>query len=169
MGSVKRRFFLKEKDAKNLLKEISEIFGAGLFGVGAKPKVEVAEIPPGEIFIINDKPALIRCDGVLMPALTFEDLISILPKVIVDMGAIPHICNGADIMAPGIVRVEGKFKEGSFTAVLDEKHGKAIAVAKALLGSEEIKRLKHGKALKNLHYVGDAFWEAINTFQKRRG
>lgn len=169
MGSVKRRFFLKEKDAKNLLREISEIFGTGLFGVGAKPKIEVAEISSGEIFIINDKPALIRCNGVLMPTLTFQGLISILPKVIVDMGAIPHVCNGADIMAPGIVRVEGEFKEGSLTVVLDEKHGKAIAVAKALVGSEEIKSLKHGKALKNLHYVGDAFWEAINTFQKRRG
>lgn len=169
MGSVKRRFFLKEKDAKNLLKEMSEIFGAGLFGDVAKQKIEVAEIPEGEIFIINDKPALIRCDGILMPALTFQDLISILPKVIVDMGAIPHICNGADIMAPGIVRVEGEFKEGSLTVVLDEKHGKAIAVAKALVGSEEIKGLKHGRALKNLHYVGDAFWEAINMFQKRKG
>ncbi len=167
MGSIKRRFFLKEKDAKNLLREISEIFGAGLFGVGAKPKVEVAEVPRGEIFMIDNKPALIRFEGVLMPALTFEDLINSLPKVIVDMGAIPHVCNGADIMAPGIVKVEGEFREGSLIAVLDEKYRKSIAVAKALVGSEEIKRLRHGKVLKNLHYVGDVFWEAIAMFQKR--
>lgn len=168
MSGIKRRFFLKEKDAKNFLKEMLEIFGAGLSGLGAKPKIEVAEVSPGEIFIINDKPALIRCEGVLIPALTFEGLINSLPKVIVDMGAVPHICNGADIMAPGIVGVEGEFKEGSIIVVLDEKHKKAIAVAKALVGSWEIKRLRHGRVLKNLHYVGDEFWEAITMFQKRK-
>jgi len=167
MDSVKRRFFLKEKDAKSLLREISEIFGDTFFG--AKPKIEVAEVPRGEIFIVNGRPALIRCEGSLMPALTFEELISDLPKVIVDMGAIPYVCNGADIMAPGIVGIEGEFKEGSLTAVLDEKHRKAIAVAKALFSSEEIRGLKHGKALKNLHYVGDSFWEVIKIFQKRGG
>jgi PUA domain protein len=165
MENVKRRFFLKEKDAKNLLKETSKIFGDALFEV--KPKIEVAEIPRGEIFIVNGRPVLIRYEGGLVPALTFEDLISNLPKVIVDMGAIPHICNGADIMAPGIVGIEGKFKEGSLAAVLDEKHKKTIAVAKALVSSEEIRGLKHGKALKNLHYVGDSFWEVIKIFQRR--
>jgi predicted RNA-binding protein (TIGR00451 family) len=37
------------------------------------------------------------------------------------MGAVPHICNGADIMAPGIVKVEREFQARAMAVVVDEK------------------------------------------------
>ncbi len=163
MSYVKRRFFLREKEKKHLLKKFSEEFGVDaeqMFGV--KPLIEVAETPEIKIFIVNGKPLLMSTvTGDLIPTLMFNDLIRLLPKVIVDMGAIPHICNGADVMAPGIVKVDGKFEEGDFVIVLDEKHGKAIAIVKALLGSKDIKDLKRGKIFKNLHYVGDSIWRIM--------
>ena len=163
------RYPLRKRDVKNLLEEFSRIFGNEIRGIfGSKPKIEVAKISRGEIFIVNDKPVLLKVEGTIIPALTFSPLINVLPKAIVDMGAVPHICNGADVMVPGIVEIEGQFREGDSVAVLDEKHRKAISVTRALMHSDAIKLLKRGKALKNLHYVGDGFWKTIKTLQKRK-
>ena len=75
------------------------------------------------------------------------------------MGAVKHILNGADIMAPGIVRIIGDFKKGDLVLVVDEKYGKPLAVCEALYSSEEISKMSKGKVLKNLHYVGDKVWK----------
>lgn len=164
MKHIKRRVFLRERERKRFLKRFSEHFGVDakhLFG--AKPLIEIAEISEiVKIFIINDKPLLIgTVHGELIPTLIFNDLIQLLPKVIVDMGAVPHICNGADVMAPGIVKINGELKRGDLAVVLDERYGKAIAIVKALLGSEEAKGLRYGKIFKNLHYIGDLIWKII--------
>lgn len=163
------RYSLKKRDVKNLLEELSKIFGNEVMRIfGSRPKIESAKVSHGEILIINNSPALLRVEGIIIPTLAFYPLIEILPKVVVDMGAVPHICNGADVMAPGIVRIEGEFREGEPVIVLDEKHGKAIAVTRALIRSDIIGTLKHGRVLKNLHYVGDAFWEAMKAFRNER-
>jgi len=162
MSIIKRRYFLRESERKDLFKNFTEKFGVSpeqFFGV--KPKIEVVFTNKGKIFIIDRRPVLMDLEGELIPTLIFEEILQKLPKVIVDMGAIPHICNGADIMAPGIVRIEGEFKEGALALILDEKHGKAIAVVKALLSSENIKALKRGKVFENLHYVGDLAWRVV--------
>ena len=163
MGYVKRRFFLRGRERKSLLKKFSEDFNFNVEQIfGTKPLVEVAETPKNKIFIINGKPLLMStADGDLIPTLIFNDLIQCLPKIIVDMGAVPHICNGADVMAPGVVRIDGEFKEGDLAVVLDERHGKAIAIVKALLDSEAVRDLKRGKIFKNLHYVGDSIWKIM--------
>lgn len=86
-----------------------------------------------------------------------------LPRITVDMGAVPHVCNGSDVMAPGIRKIEGDFVVGSLLTVVDERHGKFIAVGESLLGLEEMKAARRGKVIKNLHYVGDKVWDAIKT------
>lgn len=162
MSIIKRRYSLRESERKNLFKRLSEKFG-GVFEriFEEKPKIEVIEARKSRILLINGKPLLIDVGGDLIPTLIFEEAIRNLPKVIVNMGAVPHICNGADVMAPGVVKIEGEFKEGDLALVLDERYGKAIAVVRALLKSEDMKTLKHGKVFENLHYVGDLYWKMI--------
>ena len=46
------------------------------------------------------------------------------------MGAIPYVCKGATVMAPGIVRVEGEFGKGDLVLIVDMKHGKALALGR---------------------------------------
>ena len=48
------------------------------------------------------------------------------------MGAIPYICKGADVMAPGIKEIPLNFNEGDIVVVRDIKHRKALAIGKAL-------------------------------------
>jgi PUA domain protein len=84
-----------------------------------------------------------------------------MPRIVVDMGAVPHVVGGADIMAPGIRKVSGEFAERQFLVVVDEKHGKYLAVGRALVGSGPMAATKKGKVVENLHYVGDLIWEVI--------
>jgi len=160
---VKHRHVLKSSEKRAFIKRFTETFNINIEEiVGDRIEIEVAELhEKATLIIINGRPLLIESEGDLVPTLLFDELIGRFPKVFVDMGAIPHICNGADIMAPGIVRVDGEFKEGDLITVLDEKHGKAIAIARSLVNSEVIRNLKRGKVLKNIHYVGDPIWKII--------
>ncbi|MEM2321013.1 MAG: PUA domain-containing protein [Candidatus Bathyarchaeia archaeon] len=161
---IKRRYSLKSSEKKALSRRIFDEFGIYIEDiVGDEMNIEVAELHEKKtLMIINGRSLFTESEGVLIPTLLFEELVGRLPKAFVDMGAVPHICNGADVMAPGIVRIEGEFKEGDFVAVLDEKHGKAIAITRALTSSEVIKGLKRGKVLKNIHYIGDSIWKIIS-------
>jgi len=42
--------------------------------------------------------------------------------------------------------------------VREEKKGRGISVGRSLLSSSEMERVQKGPSLKNLHYVGDRFW-----------
>ena len=81
-----------------------------------------------------------------------------LPKVVVDVGAIRFVVNGADIMRPGIRTLE-EFEQNSLVIVVDEKHNKPLAVTIALFDSNTIRSMSKGRVLENIHFVGDDIWE----------
>ncbi len=153
------RGFLKNKESKILLRNVLTKYGLPENFFKEKAKVEVLKVKENkQLFFIEGKPLLFAINGEVYPTLIFFEILTRLPKVVIDMGAIPHVCNGADIMAPGIKKIEGSFIKGSTVLVIDEKYGKAIAVGLALINSEEIENIKKGKCIKNLHYVGDEVW-----------
>ena len=160
----RRRHFLKEKEAKRFLLEVSKTLGTDIERLlGSKTGVEVNETEISEVFIFDGRPLLARSNGVLFPTLYFEELFSIIPKIVVDMGAVPYVCKGADVMAPGLVTIKGEFEENDLLLVVDERHGKPLAVGVALFGSEDMKVLNSGKIVKNLHYVGDKLWNYLRA------
>jgi PUA-domain protein len=131
---------------------------------GTKTHVESTETHVGKIFLINGKPLIALHKDILLPTLRFEDALNRLPKMVVNMGAVAHICNGADVMAPGVVQLEGKFGADEFLLIIDERHRKPLAIGKVLFNSEHVKTLKRGKIVKNLHYVGDTLWKLLKQF-----
>jgi PUA-domain protein len=156
------RHFLKAKEAEATLNKASEKLKVDLKQLfNAKPNVELVQTEFAEIYLINSKPSLVKIQENIFPTLTFDEYSALLPKVVVNMGAVPHLCNGANIMAPGIVRFEGKFKEDDFVLVVDEKHGKAIAIGKVVYNSEAAKKVARGVVVKNIHHVGDRIWDFI--------
>lgn len=160
----RRRHFLKEKEAKRFLLEVSKTLGTDIERLlGSKTGVEVNETEIAEIFFFDGRPLLARSNGVLFPTLSFEELFSIIPKIVVDMGAVPYVCKGADVMAPGVVAIKGEFKENDRLLVVDERHGKPLAVGVALFSSEDMKLLNSGKIVKTLHYVGDKLWNYLRA------
>jgi len=160
------RHFLKTKETEVFLKKASEKLKADLEQIlKNKIKVEFIQTDFAEIYLINEKPLLAKVQENIFPTLIFEEFFALSPKVFVDMGAVPHVCNGAKLMAPGIRRIEGEFKAGDFVIILDEKHGKPIAVGEMIYDSETAKNITHGVVAKNIHYVGDNIWKFIKKFR----
>jgi len=157
-----RRYFLKAKESKAFLNEVSEKLGISLEQIfKVKVNFELVETGFAEIFLINGRPLLAKAGKNFFPTLVFNEFFVLAPKVVVDMGAVPHICNGANVMAPGIVRFEGEFRIGDFVFVVDEKHGKPLAVGEILFDVNEAKKIKQGSVVKNIHFVGDEIWNFI--------
>ena len=152
---VRRRRALRRQDARRVLEGASSYLKAQSFS-----KVEQAETEDGsKVYLLDDDILLFELEGSLYPTLRCKCVDS-LPAVIVDMGAIPFVCKGADIMAPGITEIKTPFQEGALVVVRDVKHRKALAVGKALKPSAAIMAEKKGKVIHNLHYVGDKIWES---------
>ncbi|MDH5460051.1 MAG: DUF1947 domain-containing protein [Candidatus Bathyarchaeia archaeon] len=166
MSRKYRRHFLKAKEAKSLLSKASEKLKVDLEQIfDVKVNMELVETDFAEILLINSKPLLVKAGESVFPTLIFNKLFALMPKVVVDMGAVPHMCNGADVMAPGIVRFEGKFRKGDFIIVVDERHGKPIAMGEVVYDVDAAKKATQGVVVKNIHFVGDKIWNFVKKLE----
>jgi PUA-domain protein len=164
MPTKQRRYPLKTKEAKQILESASSTVKMDLEALfGAKAIVEVVESDVGEIYLIGGNPLMYKAENRVLPTLLFTEYTNKAPKIIVDMGAIPYVCKGATVMAPGIVRVEGEFSKGDLVLVADMKHGKALAVGESLMDAATARNTKKGPVIKTLHYVSDKVWDFIKT------
>ena len=162
MSEKHRRYFLKARESKELLDKASKRLGTGLErALKDKSKVEVVEAESIEIFLLDGKPALAKTGENIYPTLTFKEFLDRSPKATVDMGAVPHVCKGANIMAPGIRQFNGEFQKGDLVLITDEKHGKPIALGEILYDTEQAKNIKQGAVITNIHYVGDKTWSLL--------
>jgi len=153
------RTILKDRDSKPLIEELRAL--PNQQHLTHKARVEIETVKDSDIVFVDGVAVAFRRKGELAPVLTNTSALDALPRIVVDMGAVPHVVGGADIMAPGIRRVTGEFGEKQLLTVVDEKHGKYLAVGKALTGSGPLAAAKKGKVVENIHYVGDLIWEVI--------
>jgi H/ACA ribonucleoprotein complex subunit 4 len=72
-----------------------------------------------------------------------EAALALLPKIVIRDSAVDALCHGANLTAPGVLSVETGIEKDTISAVFTLK-GEAVALAKALLPTEEIVNLKHG-------------------------
>ena len=160
MGAKKDNILLKKRIlSRKQLKQLKE--DAGPLIDDKVKTVSRAELEDGTvIYLIERDIAFVVRDNKIIPTLNNE-LIEELPNVIVDMGAIPYVCKGADVMSPGIVKIDGVFEEEALIIVRDVNHGKALAIGRAIVSSVDMENMPKGKAINNLHYVGDKIWAAI--------
>ena len=146
---------MKRKAAKKLLAELSDTFGDLQAG-----KVETAKFEEKELYLFDESIEFVKDENGFYPFLGGSYLDNLL-NVVVDMGAIRFVCNGADVMAPGITDM-GTFGVGDIVVIRDVTHGKALAIGVAKKSSVDIEMSKKGKVIKNLHYVGDKLWGAVS-------
>ena len=74
------------------------------------------------------------------------------------MGAVKFVANGADVMRPGIVDADRQIKQGELISIIDVKNRVPMAVGIALASGENIMSMDSGRAIKNVHWVGDEIW-----------
>jgi PUA domain protein len=160
MPIKQRRYALKTKEAKQILTEASTSLKLPLETLyGGKTNVEVVGSEVGLIYLIGGKPLLFKADDKILPTLHFTEFTAAAPRIVVDMGAVPHVCKGATVMAPGIVRIEGEFGKGDLVLVVDIKYGKALAVGESLMDAQTARQTKKGPIIKTLHWVSDKIWD----------
>jgi len=81
-----------------------------------------------------------------------EKAVEHLPKMVIRDSAVDAICHGAYLAVPGILRLEGGIKSGDTVAILTQK-GELVAIARALMRSEEILMAEKGLAAKPLRVI----------------
>jgi len=131
------------------------------------------KLPPGQGTVIELSPkqllyslgdhTVIFDNEIPLPFLGDAQLLDLFPYVEVDEGAIAHICNGADVMRPGIVAFQGEFQAQDVIVIRDSRHKKGIAAGLALLDRASAESLKKGKVVQNRHWIGDIWWQLKKT------
>jgi len=160
--------------SKSARDEVFEKSSQLLDGVKSKD-LKIAESDDGTFAIIFDSRAKLflgrnnEIRDFLFPLLKDETILPKLPTVTVDSGAIKFVCNGANIMRPGIIKVEGEFSKSSIVLVKEQKYGKAISVGLSTLSKTDLESASKGSVIENLHYVGDKFWEGLKEATESAG
>ncbi|WP_461435913.1 DUF1947 domain-containing protein [Methanosphaera sp.] len=154
---IKKRFFLKNKKVKEIKKELGNFQNI----IPKKSQVELVKIEDyPDILLIDGKPLLMQIEGKTIPTLHAMINEDIQEKyATVDMGAINFVIKGADIMSPGIVDADEKIEPGDTIVIIEESHHKPLAIGISLITGKEMVDNNKGKAIENLHYVGDSIWE----------
>jgi PUA domain protein len=133
-------------------KSFSEFIGEG--------DVEMTELDDGrEVILSRGRPLVIRTKEGIFPTLAALNQVS-LKRVVVDMGAVPHVASGADVMAPGVTAADDEISPGEGVVIVDERHGKPLAIGLALVAGRSMRAPK-GRVVKNLHHVGDEIWALL--------
>jgi len=117
------------------------------------------ELDDKRALLMLDDFRVVRIGDKFVPFLADTKRVEAFPYVMVDIGAVRFICNGADVMRPGVKAFPTIFRKGDVVVVKDEKYQKAVAVGEASVSSEEAQQLTKGPIIINLHYVGDKIWE----------
>ena len=129
-------------------------------------KQELPKIKNLKVYFVDEHAQLITGKGITvlkivddyLPFLNQTDILEKFPNVMVDMGAVKFMCNGANVMRPGIKNYSD-FSKDDIICVVEESQHKFLAVGKALVNSSEMKEMPKGEVIKNLHYISDKYWE----------
>jgi PUA domain protein len=116
--------------------------------------------------LVGDEFTLIQKEEQLViPHLTEDTILNYFPCVVVDMGAVKFVCNGANVMRPGITYLD-EFRQSDLVIVKDEKHRKSLAIGISRFDGETMRNFEKGPVITNLHYVGDIFWNLKKEIRK---
>ena len=155
---IRKRKRMRSKEVKALAKELEDVMGVPVFS--EEDGVDMAESTDYNlIFVKSDILGLVYEDK---PFLTIRGILKYRPErraVTVDMGAVPYVTNGADVMGPGITEADPEIAEGDMVWIRDARNGAPLAIGVALRTGEALASKEPGKAIKTIHFVGDKLWK----------
>jgi PUA-domain protein len=157
--AVRKRHTIRKDELADLFALLGKEIGPSAERFRSE-RVEMAELDaPFVLYLVDKKPLLMRREGWAFPTVRGAIERPFPERTItVDMGAVPFVAKGADVMRPGIVSVTDDVKKGSPAIVVDERHRKALAVVVALLDGPALRAETKGKVAKTVHHVGDLLW-----------
>ncbi len=166
---IKQRHFIRKSELKPLkdeiLKQYDEKFVNQIFP--KKCNIEVIQTEAGDtLYAINNVLKLFKSKEGYIPVLTLllNNQVD-LKTIVVDFGAIRHVANGADIMRPGITKIDPDIKKGDIVVIIEETKSRALAIGKAMFDAPEMEIKSSGKVIRNLHTIQDSIWEFEKQFK----
>ena len=167
--NIKQRHFIQKSQIKELQHDIllnyDEKFVEQIFP--KKARIELIQTDAGDtLYAVNNVLKLWKSNEGYIPVLTLLLNKQIdLKKIVVDKGAIRFVTNGADVMRPGITKIDSSIKKGDIVVIVDENHDRALAIGKSMLDAEQMEDKNSGKVVKNLHTIQDNVWEFEKEFK----
>jgi PUA domain protein len=158
--TVKKRHTIRKGQAAEIFSRLREQIGSGSDKFSAET-IEILETSNDDLvfYLVNKKPLIMEYGGWIFPTLKGAIERPFLERrVAVDAGAIPYVVNGADVMRPGITKVSPDVRANAPVQVVDDRHGKPLAIALALFDAPQILASTGGKMCKKVHFVGDEIW-----------
>jgi len=152
-----KKWVLSRRDSAEMISKIEELLGLSL-ALPKSAQARCVEPEEGAVFILLDGFEFVQAGGTYFPYLGSQATIALFPQAFVDEGAIRFLLNGADVMRPGIRRFDDWGSPGKMVIVREEKKGRAIAVGPSMVGSSEVQGMSKGGCLRNVHHVGDKYW-----------
>ena len=116
------------------------------------------------LLVGNNIVAIQLAPDLVIPHLTQHEILNHFASVQVDMNAVKFVCNGANIMRPGITDFSA-FKESEIVLVKDQTHKKELAVCISNVDDENGRKMEKGVVLNNIHHIGDEYWEMKKTIR----
>lgn len=156
--SLKRRTRLRAKEEKEVLAWMK-----GDWGIEEQGTLEIdsGHLDDRKAYVSKGKIVAFEENGKLL--LTLHGVMVLKPSkrwLVVDMGAVPYLANGADVMGPGIVDADPEIEKDEMVWVMDVKHRRPLCTGRALIPGKEMLSKRPGKAVKTIHFVGDEIWNA---------
>ena len=167
---VHQRHFLKSKDKKEFLRNLYAAYPNILDELSTladkKSKIEWIKLGNNEeLYAIDDNLAFWLKDGIYIPLISFFLKNDINFKhVVVDDGAIKFVAKGADVMRPGIIKIDPSIAKGDILIIRDPNHNRVLGVGKALFSASEMEAKEKGKVIKSIHSLSDKIWEFSKNF-----
>ena len=155
---IRKRKRLRTKDVKAYSDELGNSLGIPPFN--DKDAVDLAESSEFNVIFVNGEILAMIFENKTF--LTVRGILKYKPQkrfVTVDMGAVPYVRNGADIMGPGITDADTDIKAGDMVWIRDVKNQVPLAIGVSAVSGEELKKGGKGKVIKTVHYVGDKLWK----------
>lgn len=148
---------MKKQLSKKDIEAINEQLGSD--AISKKDSVLLVD---EKYIAINNQLMFFYHEGRIVPSLKMlQQNPALLKKITVDMGAVKFVVGGADVMRPGILDIEDGIAKDDFVVIIDANNKKPLAVGISQNSTEELKELKSGKVIKNIHFVGDALWKMV--------
>jgi len=146
---------ISKSESADVIREISSQWNIEL------PKIKnlrFYSMEEGHAFITGNGIKALKIGNTYLPFLSEVEILEKFPKVTVDMGAVKFMCNGANVMRPGITKFTD-FEKDKIVCVVEESKNKYLAVGKSCVSSKEMDSMSKGEVVKNLHYISDKYWE----------
>ena len=152
-----KKWVLSRRDSAEMISKIEGSLRLSL-QLPKSSQAQCSQPEEGAVFVSLDGFEFVQAGETFFPYLGSQPTLALFPQAFVDEGAIKFLLNGADVMRPGIRKFDDWGAAGKMVVVREDKKGRAIAVGPSVVDSTEAQGMSKGGCVKNLHHVGDRYW-----------